>query len=65
MVSCHVMAIYLKWHMCPSHEPRVTQILFVQILVFSETNKLRLTGDSIKWNLLLVDLLFIIVVVVV
>ena len=26
MVSSHVMAIYLKWHMCPCHEPLVTQI---------------------------------------
>ena len=33
MVSSHVMAIYLKWHMCPSHEPLVAQIQFVQILL--------------------------------
>ena len=32
VVSGHVMAIYLKWHMCPCHEPLVAQIEFVQIL---------------------------------
>ena len=29
VVSGHVMAIYLKWHMCPCHEPLVAQIQFV------------------------------------
>ena len=31
VVSGHIMAIYLKWHMCPCHEPLVAQVLFVQI----------------------------------
>ena len=31
VVSGHVMATYFKWHMCPCHEPLVTQISNISV----------------------------------
>ena len=37
VVSGHVLAMYLKWHMCPCHAPLVAQILIRPITLQSHT----------------------------
>ena len=39
VVSGHIMAVYLKWHMCPCHEPLVVLIPICYMRLTSINNR--------------------------